>query len=93
MAAVGNFDPTIRVGKLGPRIINTPVNDERWKAQLELIRASGAVFDDERREWFLWIDSAQLRPAALDALFAAARQYDTHISVDRVGDEDGEEAS
>lgn len=88
MVAVGDLDPTTKASRLRLRIISSPAAGDKWNAQLELIRASGATYSDWHRAWYLWLDGSQLRPAALNALFTAAARYGTHVSVDQVGGDD-----
>lgn len=61
-----------------------PADAHAWEEQLNLIRASGAQFDPETRNWYLWLDPEALPTRSLDLLFQVARLYGATVQVGKV---------
>lgn len=78
--STGIAAPTRREPRL--RIVPTPAAGPRWQAQLDLIRASGAVYDAQAHLWWLSLSTSAPDWAALQTLFTAAREHQTQITVE-----------
>lgn len=64
-------------------ITTVRANGEAWSEQLDLIRGAGAQFDPDTQQWFLWVDTAELRPEPINDLFQAAARFGTRIALHR----------
>lgn len=52
---------------------------ETFRAQVELIKSSGAQMDDDK---IWWHNTDTITPQELDKLFEAARTYGTYVATD-----------
>jgi uncharacterized protein RhaS with RHS repeats len=80
-----NRDSVVVVGegcRVGLTIFAAPQRDSRWDEQLDLIRRTGAQYED--RSWHLWLDGPTLTEAHLADLWRAVVEYGTTVRINSV---------
>jgi hypothetical protein len=56
--------------------------EDRWEQQLELLRSTGARFDDGT--WYVWLDGSTLTAPHLAPLWRAAVEYGAGVRIDAI---------
>jgi hypothetical protein len=75
-------DSLIAVGescRVGLTIFAGPQQDSRWDEQIDLIRRTGAQYED--RAWYLWLDGPTLTEPRLADLWRAVVEYGTTVRI------------
>ena len=73
-----------QTGDYGLLIYAKHVDGPEFGEQTALIRSSGASFDADSKEWWLWLDQALTGDmAGLNTLFKAAAEHGTYIAAQK----------
>ena len=72
------------------RIVAQPAEEDEFRDQVALIKASGAQYDGRTKTWFHRLTPVSLTPAVLNPLFQAA--MDHHTSIEALADEGDQRA-
>lgn len=59
-----------------------PDRGGEWDRQLELIKSTGAEYEDYA--WYLWIDEPVLTARHLEPLWRSVAEYGTSVKIDRI---------